>query len=109
MKRQPKDRNELSEEQRYADLGAVLSIPAGRRFLFDLLERRCDLRGMAPPGTDGLMIQGRRALAIALNEDARVKHPKLYRTMWNEGLDAEVEEQIHRDAAKTADQLESDE
>lgn len=61
-----KKREQLAQLQRVADLKELIELPAGKRFFFDLIDRRCAVAGSS------FTAQGRNApLKIAFQEGMR--------------------------------------
>ena len=98
--RRERDRRRYLDQQRVSDLGAVLSTPQGRRFVWDLLANRCLVFSRVPTGPDGIRLEGRRDVGIDLMEYAQANHGRAYLSMVQERFAAEAEDQIHRADAR---------
>lgn len=88
---------DLSNEQRRSDIQAVLSTGPGRRFVYDLLHVRCLLQGAT--GSGGVKLEGRREMAVGLNEWILFEFPELHRQMVIEGATARAEEVMRKKTA----------
>lgn len=107
--RREKERDMFLSQQRIADMGAVLSTPEGRRFIWNLLASHCYVFSKVPTGPDGIRIEGRRDVGIDLMADAQANHPSAYLTMVTERFTAEIDDQTHRKDARAEPETETDE
>jgi hypothetical protein len=88
--------------QREADLKALLALPAGRRFLWDLIDRRCNAHGTALSwsGSEMYWLNGQRSVGVDLRVELEAHDPDNYLLMLQESL---VEAANQRLRKKTAD------
>lgn len=93
-----KDHRKFKEDQRARDLGWIMQHPEGRRFIFDLLDRRCLLFSASYTGnSETYLREGRRAVAIDITREVQKQYPNEYVLMITEAFstmkrDALVEE-----------------
>jgi hypothetical protein len=90
------------DERRRADLRAILTLPEGRRFLLDLIERRCGVSGTGfdPSGSMTYFLCGQRSVGIELREDMKALEPNRYCEMFVDGIHAAAEEMAQRRLAE---------
>lgn len=101
----------LAVSQRDADLQAVMNLPAGRRFLWDLIDRRCNAHGTgySASGSEMYFLAGQRDIGVALRLDLQRLDHKLYAQMMVEAItDAEEARLRQHSAAGKVDPLEAD-
>jgi hypothetical protein len=85
--------HELEREadlQQRKDLSEIMALPAGRRFLLDIIERRCNSHGsgVSWSGSEMYFNQGRRQVGIDLREELKTLAPEAYCDMLVEGVRA---------------------
>lgn len=110
--RAQRTRRELEKEReeiRRRDLVEILSTPAGRRFLYDLVDRRCLVYSASYTGnSDTYYREGRRSVGIELITEVQARHPELWTKVLEEQLDFQKRTQINEQAMKVAAELEEE-
>lgn len=95
-----RQREKLAQKQVLKDLSDVIGTPAGRRFLYDLIFRRCGVMAIYAMQDSGIYRhEGRRGLGIELAQDVQEIFPELYIKMITERLQDQENEQRLRSAA----------
>lgn len=89
-------RRKENERLRKEDLLSIVSTPGGRRFLWDMVYRRCELREVGPVGADGLLLTGKRLVGGELLRDIRAWAPKHFAQLESEGALAIVNDDQQR-------------
>ncbi len=79
-----KQREELRRQQELADLKAILKLPAGRRFIWRLLEDAAPLRDAFTGNSNTYYILGKQAFGRLLMSDILEHYPKEYMRMQSE-------------------------
>lgn len=100
--------------QRREDMAAILKTPQGRRFFWDLIDRRCNLGGEDyVPG--GLASQrqsdfnaGARRVGQELKADVTRDFPDLFTLAFTEAVASRKTEAIHREATISEAQKEDE-
>jgi hypothetical protein len=80
----------------------MLALPAGRRFLWDLLDRRCNVHGtgFSASGSETYFLLGQRDVGVSLRVDIQRLDPKLYSKMLIEAVTATEEQRLHHESAE---------
>jgi hypothetical protein len=107
---QKRQAEQLLSRQRVADLKELLSMPLGRRFLWDLVDYRCNAHGTgySSSGSELYFNTGQRSVGVALLKDIRDLDPKSYVTMLQEATTAYVNLCLTRDSAESKAITEAD-
>lgn len=85
--RELRDHKNLQERQRKSDLGWVMSTPQGRRFIFDLIERRCGVFSASYTGnSETYLKEGKRLVGIDLMEEVQQEFSNEYVQMTSEAF-----------------------
>jgi hypothetical protein len=88
-------REKLKERMRNDDLTFVLGSPQGRRFFWDVLDRRAGtFSGSFTGNSQTFFNEGRRSVGIELMADAQQLAPELYGLALQEQLKATAEESL---------------
>jgi hypothetical protein len=100
----------LQQSQREADLKDLLKLPAGRRFLWDLIDRRCNVHGTgySTSGSEMYYLCGERSVGVTLREELRRLDPSGYGVMRAESLEAELSQRITHESAEAKAKTEMD-
>jgi hypothetical protein len=85
---------------RREDLKAVMDLPAGRRFVYDLIFGKCGVMAVYPGQDSGIYRhEGRRSLGIEVAAELQQDMPERYVQMINERLIEAAQVQKEKDAA----------
>lgn len=105
-----REREEAAERQRREDFRAVMSTPAGRRFFWDLVNRKCGVLSTTFTGDiHTYHLEGKRAVGVGLMAEAQAICPPEYVTMFREAIEAQAEDEVHRKDALDMANREGDE
>lgn len=93
------------EEQRTRDLGRILDTPEGRRFVFDLIDRRCGVFSPSFTGnSETFLREGMRKVGIQVMQEAQEKFKDQYVLMISEAFSLQKRDEIVDEAARSAAQ-----
>lgn len=94
--------HEVKDRQRAEDLKAVLSTPAGRRFVWHLTNIKCGVLAQSYTGDaeQAVYREGRRSVGLDVLGDAQELCPPEYLTMFTEALKEHREEELHKKTAR---------
>lgn len=100
---QMKSRERQEQRQREDDLRALLALPAGRRFLWHLIDTRCAYHGtgFSLSGSEMYFLAGKRDVAAELRRDLQDADMKGYAAMLHEALVEEADRRIRRTSAES--------
>lgn len=101
----------LAQSQRTSDLREVMSSPAGRRFIWDLIDRRANSHGTgySASGSEMYMLCGQRSVGVELREDVKRLDVALYAKMMLEAIEAADNQRIQSESAQSkADELDDE-
>jgi hypothetical protein len=91
------------EEQRVRDFGRIMGTPEGRRFIFDLIDRRCGVFSASFTGnSETYLREGKRAVGIEIMTDAQAKFSDDYVLMISEAFSFKKRDDLIEEAAKDA-------
>lgn len=80
----------------------VLSTPAGRRVMYDVIFHRCNVMGVYPGQDSGIYRhEGGRALGAAMLVEMQEQHSDAYLTMIKESVFDQKNERQLKEAAET--------
>lgn len=98
-----RNREKNAERQRKRDLAEIMSLPAGRRFMYDLLFSRCNIMAVYPGQDSGIYRhEGRRSLAVELGAELQADLAEAWVLMVEEHLKEQANDAVIRDAALAA-------
>jgi hypothetical protein len=84
---------------------SIAATPSGRRFLWDAIYVRCELREVGPVGADGLLLSGKRLVGAELLKDVREWAPKAFTQLESEGaLGLVGDDELSREDSKESDE-----
>lgn len=88
-----KEREKLRADQIKADARTVMETPAGRRFVWWVMQD-CGVftSSVDPSGSAVYFKEGRRSVGLDLTKRLAAMHPELYREMWRELVVAQMTE-----------------
>lgn len=99
--RELRTRKDDLEKIRVADLGEVLRLPAGRRFVFDLIDRRCLVFSPSYTGnSETYLREGQRKVGIDLMQEVQKLYPEQYVAMINEQFNLQRQNAMIEEGAK---------
>lgn len=87
----PPQADDLRLAQLNADIGAVLALPEGRRYLLSLLDRCGVFRSVYAPGSMEYL-EGRRTIGLEILQDVERAGPQLVVKLLTEAMNAETDE-----------------
>jgi hypothetical protein len=92
----------LALVQREADLKELLSLPSGRRFLWDLIDRRCNVHGTgySASGSETYFLLGQRDVGVTLRGDIQRADHKAYARMLIESVSAAEDQRRQVESAQ---------
>lgn len=94
-------RRDTLEVIRTRDLGAVLSTVEGRRFLFDMIDRRCMVFSQSYTGnSETYLREGQRKVGIDLMVEIQKLYPNQYVMMLQEQFNLQKQDRLTEEAAK---------
>jgi hypothetical protein len=97
-----RSRENSLREQRKRDIAAVLELPAGRRFMYDLVFNRLALMDVYLSTDIGIQRhEGKREEGQKLANELQTDHTEMYMVMIYERMKEQEQEQKTRDAALT--------
>lgn len=98
-----KDHLKEKEEQRLRDFGCIMDTPEGRRFVFDLIDRRCGVFSPSYTGnSETYLREGKRAVGIELMQESQEKFSNQYVLMISEAFSLKRRDDLIEEAAKDA-------
>lgn len=92
----------VQESQRAADLKSVMSTPAGRRLLIDIIEHQCGVSGSgyATSGNEAFILIGQRMVGVGLREACKRIDPDAYKAMFLEAFEDSSKARVRQDQAE---------
>lgn len=105
-----RNREKLAEVQRRADLREIMAMPAGRRFMYDMIFNRCVLMDLYPAQDSGIYRhEGKRSVGASLVVELQESQTESYILMIAEHMrDQETDKKL-RDAAQSKREIEDGE
>lgn len=100
--RELRSRKDTLDKIRARDLASVMSTVEGRRFIFDLLDRRCLVFSQSYTGnSETFLREGMRKVGIELMKEVQDTLTDLYVRMLNEQLTMQQQNRLAEEAAKS--------
>lgn len=104
-----RNREQQAERQRKRDLATIMSMPEGRRFMYDLLFNRCSMMAVYLGQDSGIYRhEGRRSLAVELGQELQTDLSENWVKMVQEHLAEQTNDAVIRNAALAAVPKEDD-
>jgi hypothetical protein len=95
-----RNRDKLAQEQARRDMAEIMKLPAGRRFMYDLIFERCGIMNVYPAQDSGIYRhEGRRSVGFNLTSDLQQFHGTEYTLMITERQRDLENERVLRSAA----------
>ena len=96
--------------QREADVKEILSLPAGRRFLWDVIDRRCNVHGTgySNSGSETYFLVGQRDVGVSLRSDIQRLDHAQYARMLIESVKAAEDQRLQHESAESKAKTEMD-